>query len=243
MLIVNADDWGRSTEETDAAFRCFKAGRITSASAMVFMRDSERAALLANENGLDIGLHLNFAERFQVSRIPERLAVCQERIVGFLMKHRYSQLLFNPFLLREFAYSYEAQVNEFTRLYGRAPSHIDGHHHMHLCTNVVLSRMIPAGMKVRRNFSFWPGEKSWLNRAYRSVVDRWLNRRYRLTDFFFDLTQSIRESKLGRVTALAKSANVELMTHPVAPLEFNYLMSGEFQAAVQGVRLSSYALL
>src|SRR5690349_2469042 len=136
MLIVNADDWGRSTEETDAAFRCFKAGRITSASAMVFMRDSERAALLANENGLDIGLHLNFAERFQVSRIPERLVVCQERIVGFLMKHRYSQLLFNPFLLREFAYSYEAQVNEFTRLYGRAPSHIDGHHHMHLCTNV-----------------------------------------------------------------------------------------------------------
>lgn len=243
MLIVNADDWGRSTEETDAAFRCFKAGRVTSASAMVFMPDSERAALLAKENGLDIGLHLNFAERFQLSGVPERLSVCQERLVKFLMRRRYSQLVFNPFLRREFSYSYEAQLNEFTRLYGRSPSHIDGHHHMHLCSNVVLSRMIPVGMKMRRNFSFLPGEKSWLNRAYRSLVDRWLNRRYRLTDFFFDLTQSIRESKLGRVTALARSANVELMTHPIAPLEFNYLMSGDFDAAVQGVHLGSYALL
>ena len=24
-------------------------------------------------------------------------------------------------------------------------------------------------MKIRRNFSFWPGEKSWLNRAYRAL--------------------------------------------------------------------------
>ena len=68
---------------------------------------------------------------------------------------------------------------------------------MHLCANLLLSNLIPAGMKIRRNFSFWPGEKSWLNRAYRSLVDRWLARRYRLTDYFFDLTQSIRGEKNG----------------------------------------------
>jgi predicted glycoside hydrolase/deacetylase ChbG (UPF0249 family) len=37
MLIVNADDWGRSVAETDSALRCYQAGRITSVSAMVFM--------------------------------------------------------------------------------------------------------------------------------------------------------------------------------------------------------------
>src|SRR5437868_14435949 len=40
---LNADDWGRSGAETDAALRCYKGGRITSVSAMVFMQDSERA--------------------------------------------------------------------------------------------------------------------------------------------------------------------------------------------------------
>ena len=55
MLIFNADDWGRSVAESDAALKCCKGGRITSVSAMVFMEDSERAAKIAQEQGLDIG--------------------------------------------------------------------------------------------------------------------------------------------------------------------------------------------
>src|SRR5207237_6047878 len=116
----------------------------------------------------------------------------------FLMRNKYSHLLYNPFLRREFSYSYEAQAGEFVRLFGRPPSHVDGHHHMHLCGNLLLSAVIPAGMKIRRNFSFWPGEKSWLNRTYRGLVDRWLARKYRLTDYFFDLSQSLQEQKLDR---------------------------------------------
>jgi predicted glycoside hydrolase/deacetylase ChbG (UPF0249 family) len=64
MLIINGDDFGRSAAETDAALRCYRAGRITSVSAMVFMVDSERAAQVANADGLDVGLHLNFSELF-----------------------------------------------------------------------------------------------------------------------------------------------------------------------------------
>jgi hypothetical protein len=85
---------------------------------------------------------------------------------------------------------------------------------MHLCSNLLLSNMIPAGTKLRRDFSFWPGEKSMLNRTYRLLVDRWLACRHRLTDYFFDLTLCIQGKKLDRVAALAKSSNVELMTHP-----------------------------
>ena len=71
MLIINADDWGRSLAETDAALECYKAGRITSVSAMVFMGDSERAAELAKENKLDVGLHLNFTDRFTANQYRE----------------------------------------------------------------------------------------------------------------------------------------------------------------------------
>jgi len=243
MLIINADDWGRSAAETDAALRCYRANRITSVSAMVFMADSERGAELARDNQLDVGLHLNFAEGFTATKYPGMLGECQGRLVRFLMRNRYSQLLYNPLLRKAFAYSCQAQSAEFVRLFGKAPSHIDGHHHMHLCANLLLSNMIPAGMRMRRNFSFWPGEKSFLNRAYRGLVDRRLSRRYRLTHYFFDLTQCIEQKKLDRVVALAKSNNVELMTHPVVQLEADYLLSDDFRVMVERLNVGGYALV
>lgn len=60
MIIVNADDWGRSRSETDAALFCYRKGRITSVSAMVFMEDSDRAADLAKDEGIDVGVALEF---------------------------------------------------------------------------------------------------------------------------------------------------------------------------------------
>ena len=243
MLIITADDWGRSQAETNAAFECAKEKRITSVSAMVFMEDSERAAELANANCLDVGLHLNFSEQFTDKRCPGRFRDSHNRIVGFLTRHKYAQLLYNPFLRKEFASSYQAQAEEFLRLFGRPPSHIDGHHHMHLCANILVSNVIPAGVKMRRNFSFWPGEKSLLNRTYRGFVDRWMARRYQLPDYFFDLTQCIQERKLDRVAALAKASTVELMTHPVVDQEAEYLMSDEFHEVLHRLEIGGYALV
>ena len=243
MLIINADDWGRSMAETDAALRCYKAGRITSVSAMMFMEDSERAAELAKEQNPEVGLHLNFDERFTGNRVPTTLGNYHDKIARFLTRNKYSQLLYNPFLRKAFSYSYQAQAEEFARLFGKQPSHIDGHHHMHLCANLILSNTIPAGAKLRRNFSFWLGEKSMLNRTYRWLVDRWLARRYCLADYFFDLTQCIEEKKLDRVAALAKSSNVELMTHPIVNKEEEYLMSDEFQEILQRLEIGHYALV
>jgi len=243
MLIINADDYGRSIAETDAALRCYNAGRITSVSAMVFMADSERAAGLVKENQLDVGLHLNFTEEFTGSNCPGRLAEYQGRLITFLKGNKYAQLLYNPLLRQAFSYSYHVQAEEFLGLFGKSPSHTDGHHHMHLCANLLLSNLIPAGMKVRRNFSFWPGEKSWLNRAYRKAVDRALARKYQLTDYFFDLTQSIQGGKMDWVMTLAQSGVVELMTHPILQLESEYLMSDQFQAMLKRLDVSSYAMV
>ena len=237
MLIIDADDFGRSAAETDAALRCYRSARLTSVSAMVFMADSERAADLARENELDVGLHLNFTDRFTSGRVASKLANYHNKIAGFLTRNRYSQVLYNPLLRKAFCYSYQAQAAEFERLFGKLPSHIDGHHHMHLCANLLVSNLIPAGMKVRRNFSFWPGEKSWLNRAYRYLVDRWLARRYRLVDYFFDLIQCIEGKKLDRVAALAKSSDIELMTHPIVKKEEAYLMSDGFGVMLERLSL------
>jgi predicted glycoside hydrolase/deacetylase ChbG (UPF0249 family) len=239
MLIVNADDWGRSRAETNAALECYQHGRITSVSAMVFMNDSERAAEIAHKHNLDAGLHLNFTDPF-TNRIPAPLEGCHHGTARFLGRSKYAQLTYHPLLRGDFSYSYKAQAAEFERLFGKPPSHIDGHHHMHLCANLLIDDVIPKGSKVRRNFSFWPGEKSQLNRAYRALIDWWLARKYRLTDYFFDLTQCIQENKLGRVATLATSDDVELMTHPITPGEQAYLMSDQCAEFLQHLQLGSY---
>lgn len=244
MLIINADDLGRSVADTDAALTCFRAGRITSASLMVFMPDSERAARLAQAANLDVGLHLNFTEPFAAGSCSPDLVDAQDRLVRFLRRNRYAQLFYHPALRKPFAESYRAQAAEFARLFaGALPSHVDGHHHMHLCANLVLSGLVPAHTRMRRHFSFLPGEKSWLNRFYRRSVDRWLSRRYRLAEFFFDLQQSLPRRRLDRVLALARTASVELMTHPIVSAESEFLLSDRFSAVLQGLDTGSYRRL
>lgn len=226
MLIVNADDWGRTPAETDAALACYRCGKVTSVSAMVFMEDSQRAADIAGDEGIAaVGLHLNLSQRFDGAVRKGRLNENHDRIVRYLSISKYCLIIYNPVLRRCFLRDYEAQVEEFQRLYGRAPSHFDGHQHMHLCTNVLLDHPIPSGARVRRSFSFLPGERSSLNRSYRLVVDKWLSHRYRLTDYFFALSHKLDPARLKQTLALSENATVEIMSHPVKPAEYNCLMN------------------
>jgi len=165
----------------------------------------------------------------------------QTRLARFLRRNRYSQLMYNPTLRKDFAASYSAQAVEFARLFdGAGPSHVDGHHHMHLCANMLLSRLVPSNTKMRRNFSFWPAEKSWLNRLYRLNVDRWLSRRYRLTEFFFDLSQSLQFQRLDRALGLARTATVEIMSHPIVSAESEFLLSEPFGTMLQRLEIGSF---
>ena len=106
-----------------------------------------------------------------------------------------------------------------------------------------MSSVIPPGFKVRRSFSFWPGEKSWVNRVYRSAVYRWLRQRYVVTDYFFSLGQCLENKRMERVAELAKRANVELMTHPAVTPEYGYLQSDECVEWLKNVWKGSYAEL
>lgn len=227
VLIVNADDWGRDHETTERTLECILRGSVSSVSAMVFMADSERAAAIARERGIDAGLHLNFTTLFSAPDCPTRLIERQRELAKCLLRHRLSQVLFYPALMRSFKYVVSAQHDEFCRLYGQPPGRLDGHHHMHLCANVLLGRLLPPGTVVRRNFSFQPGEKSFGNRFYRKVVDRMLARRHRLTDFFFSLPPRDPPGHMQKILSLARDFTVEIATHPVDPEEYRFLAEGE----------------
>src|SRR5262249_35474256 len=176
---------------TDRILACYRGQRITSTSAMVFMADSSRAAVLARDCGIDVGLHLNFSEPLTGESVPERVRLDHERVRRFLRTSKYALIVYNPFLRCSFRDLFRAQWQEFVRLYGRIPTRVDGHQHLHLCTNMLLDRLIPMGMKVRRSFSFDAGERIFFNLCYRRIVDRLLSRRYLLTDSFFALAQHL----------------------------------------------------
>jgi predicted glycoside hydrolase/deacetylase ChbG (UPF0249 family) len=134
-------------------------------------------------------------------------------------------------------------MDEFVRLFGKSPSHVDGHQHRHLCWNVIFGNVIPSGMRVRRNFSFFAGEKGFLNRLYRKWIDHLLARRYRLTDYFFALPDCKVGDGLARLAELAKQSTVELMTHPVRHDEFDFLMGDSFLELLSALKTGTYALV
>jgi hypothetical protein len=227
LLIVNADDWGRDSDTTKKIFECRRAGTISSVSAMVFMADSEAAAAMARETGIDAGLHLNFTLAFSSSACPAKLQERQGALSVYLSRHSLAQVVFHPGLARSFEYVVNAQLDEYTRLYGAPPRRIDGHHHMHLCANVQFSRLLPAGTLIRRNFSFRRGEKSLINRLYRQTLDRRLAKRHQIVDFLFLLAPLEPRTRLENIRLLARDFVVEVETHPVNADEYSFLTEGD----------------
>lgn len=236
VLMLNADDWGRDLANTDRTLDCVNRGTVTAVSAMVFMEDSERAAEIARDGKIDTGLHLNFTTAFTGQNVPARLSEHLERTERYLSGSRLAQVFYHPGLVNSFKYLVAAQSEEFSRIYGTEPKRLDGHHHMHLCANVQLGGLLPAGTRVRRNFSFLPGEKSFANRMYRKAMDSLLAKNHLLSDYFFSLPPLSPASRLQRIFSLANHFTVEVETHPVSAEEHRFLTGDEVFQVVPGLR-------
>jgi hypothetical protein len=227
MLIINADDWGRDVATTDRMLDCLLRRSVSSVSAMVFMSDSERSGRLASEHAIDAGLHLNLTLPFSSAECPANLRERQRKLVVFLKRHPLARILFHPGLTNTFDYVVKSQLEEFGRLYGGSPVRIDGHHHVHLCANVLLGKLLPQGTLVRRNFSFLPGEKSLANRLYRKAIDSKLAKRHQMVDYLFPLAPLEPRARLERVRSLAEEHVVEVETHPINEDEYKFLTGEE----------------
>ncbi len=237
-LIVNADDWGRTYETTQRTLECVSAGSVSAVSAMVFMEDSERAAAVAREHGIDAGLHLNLTTAFTAPKCPAALAQRHAELASYL-RRPFAHVMFHPGLVRSFEYVVAAQVDEYRRLYGGDPDRLDGHHHAHLCANVMYGGLLAPGTIVRRNFYFERGEKSFCNRWFRSFSDRMLARRHRLVDFFFSIAPLDPADRLRRIFALGRHFVIEVETHPINPAEHRFLARGRIFGLLDGVPIAS----
>ena len=243
MLIITADDFGKTRLATDSILKCYSGQAITSASAMVFMEDSARAASLAASSALEIGLHLNFTLPFSAANIPPNLHEHQNRIISYLAGGTLPQVFYNPFIKNSFKVVFQSQSEEFLRLYGRPPDFYNGHHHMHLCANVIAGKLLPAGSRTRRTFTFYGGEKGLINRFYRAVLDRRIDRRYISTDVFFNITPISDTERLHRIVARAAKEDVEIEVHPENAEESDFLLCKEFRDLLNSADRGSFMRL
>ena len=250
LLIVNADDWGYNQMTTDAILATFDAERISSTSAMIYMSDSERAAAIAKERGLPVGLHLNFTEPFSDPATPASLRERQAHIIKYLGEAtdspdpaaaRLRRWVYDPRLHSAVDALIDEQLERFQELYGKPPTHFDGHNHIDLCPNVFLSQAIPPGSKMRNTRDCFPIDRSaaGLARAGRQVfrARRFAGTRYLLHLAFLDLEPGHVDPLLD----LAKQMPIEVMAHPAFPNDGAKLMSDTWGEVLAENRVGSFA--
>lgn len=243
MIIITADDYGKDIRTTDNIFKCGLNKRVSSASAMVFMADSERAASLLKELDLEIGLHLNFTQPFNGSHVSRTVRQHQKKIIAYLNMHPLTQIIYNPFLTKSFILVFQTQQGEFRRLYGKLPDFYNGHHHMHLCTNMILGKMLPTNARIRRTFSFNSGEKGIFNLSYRDLLNWLISKKFISTDSLFSISPVQDIQRLHTFFVRAQTENVEIEVHPEIEEECKFLLSEQFKKLLDIALLSGFCHL
>jgi len=127
ILIVNADDLGRTVGINDGIFEAHRDGLVTSATLMVGYAAAETAAAEAKRyRELGIGLHVALTGGAPVLR-PELVpSLVDENGLLPTKPEGHGDLEASEVLAEV-----EAQLRRFRRLMGRMPTHLDSHHHCH----------------------------------------------------------------------------------------------------------------
>ena len=240
MVIITADDYGKNVHATDSILKCFENQRITSASAMVFMEDSERAATLASKTKLEMGLHLNFTMPFNEVNVSPKIINHQKKVVSYLTKSKLAQAIYNPLLADSFHFLFLSQQEEFVRLYGRQPAFYNGHHHMHLCANMLMGKILPEGECVRRTFTFDKSEKNIFNRFYRHILDSFVATRFSSTDSFFSILPLGNQNRLQGILNRSAFSDVEIEVHPENSEEIKFLLSDQFNQLTASIHAGKF---
>jgi predicted glycoside hydrolase/deacetylase ChbG (UPF0249 family) len=127
LLIVNADDLGRTVGINDGIFEAHRNGLVTSATLMVAYPAAEDAAARLGElPNLGVGLHV--ALTGGPSILPADRLSSLTSAVGRLPAK--PEEFVDP-VLEEVLLEAGAQLARFRELTGRLPTHLDSHHHSH----------------------------------------------------------------------------------------------------------------
>ncbi|MCR5450478.1 MAG: chitin disaccharide deacetylase [Erysipelotrichaceae bacterium] len=128
-LIMNADDLGYTLGNTYGIIDAYKNGIVRSTTAMCNENYIEKAAELVKDcPDLGVGVHLVLSSG---RPLTENRTLTDENGVFF----KSGEVKVHEFDSEEIYREWKAQIERFIVLFGRMPTHIDSHHHVHTFTD------------------------------------------------------------------------------------------------------------
>lgn len=201
-LIVNADDFGRAPGVSRGIIEAHRRGIVTSTTLMVNLPWSEDAARLARETStLGVGLHLTFSYGSPVlTDVPSLLG----EDGGF---QRDLILLQRQATSADIEREARAQLQRFTSLIGRLPTHLDSHQHVHTWSRAseAIARVATAHHLPVRAVD--PGHRMGLRSAGVQTPDTFVN------DFYAPGSMT-RDGLIAALSSCPQAGITELMCHP-----------------------------
>jgi predicted glycoside hydrolase/deacetylase ChbG (UPF0249 family) len=208
---------------------------------------------LARERERPTGLHLNLTQPYDAPVVPAPMRERQLRLCAHFrdLPRRRWTLSPDPRTHRLIADCIRDQLQEFRERYEREPTHLDSHHHAHVCPDVFLSPALARGTKVRQALSIAPGAersgaRALLKTFARAAKQRQLARRFLTTERFWcagELSDGDGAVPIARVATYASTHTVEIMVHPSFESDLTVLRSAPWLRSLHEAPLASYAAL
>ncbi|WLI76185.1 chitin disaccharide deacetylase [Kosakonia sp. H02] len=132
IVIVNADDFGLSKGQNYGIIESFRHGVVTSTTALVNGEAVEHAAeLCLNAPLLAVGMHFVLTLGKPLTPMPN---LARD---GRLGKWIWQMAEEDRLPLEEIAQELASQYQRFIALFGREPTHLDSHHHVHMIPQIL----------------------------------------------------------------------------------------------------------
>ena len=265
-LIVNADDFGRSSSINEAVIRAHREGILTSASLMVNEPAFDEAVKLARENPkLGVGLHLTLLMGHSAMSPEEIPSLVNERgEFSNCPVQTGSRYFFQLNLRKQLRKEIHAQFARF-RATGLPLDHVNGHLHFHLhpaILKILLADSEQLGIRHMR----LTREPFWMDvplargrRLYRALhaavffglswraASGFRRKKIRHTPRIFGLLQDahVDEGYISKLLPLLPPGDSELYSHPSLDKfknEFDALVSPRVKAEIEklGIKLIRY---
>ncbi|MBM1019919.1 chitin disaccharide deacetylase [Enterobacter sp. A11] len=127
LLIVNADDFGLSRGQNYGIIEACRRGIVTSTTALVNGEAVEHAAQLSRDvPALGVGMHFVLTLGMPLSQMP---GLTRDGQLGKWIWELAEQ---DALPLEEITRELDCQFNRFVDVFGKEPTHIDSHHHVHM---------------------------------------------------------------------------------------------------------------
>ena len=229
-LIVNADDYGLTSGVSEGIRHAHLGGIVSSTSAMMnlpaSLHDLPRAQTLCPKLGLGVHLVLTVgAPLLPAAKVPTLVDASGKFFKRAVLVQRLERI--DP---DEALAEWRAQVQQFVRVTGRKPDHLDSHHHSSYFTPALFERMLllaaelgcpircPYGADLASAAAYLPGGHAEADFAAAQVLLAAFKPRTPQTfsaDFYGETaTMTHLEEIIKKITAGTDGQTWELMCHP-----------------------------